>query len=71
VAYRCDVCGKGSMRGHSVSHAHNLTLRRWYPNLQRVRALVNGQVSVIRACTECLRGGKVQKAPRGRAKLPA
>jgi large subunit ribosomal protein L28 len=69
LARRCDVCGKGSLRGHSVSHAHNITLRRWYPNLQRVRALVNGQVRNLRACTGCLRSGKVQKAPRKRAAL--
>ena len=67
MARRCDVCGKGSLRGHAVSHAHNLTLRRWYPNLQRVRAQVNGRVQVIRACTRCLRSGKVVKAPRGRS----
>jgi large subunit ribosomal protein L28 len=70
VARRCDVCGKGSLRGHQVSHAHNLTLRRWFPNLQRVRAMVNGKVQVIRACTECLRSGRVMKAPRGRT-IPA
>ncbi len=66
MARRCDVCGKENLRGHQVSHAHNLTLRRWYPNLQRVRALVNGRVQVLRACSRCLRSGKVAKAPRGR-----
>jgi large subunit ribosomal protein L28 len=54
-----------------VSHAHNLTKRTWNPNLQRVRALVDGRVRNIDACTRCLRGGKVQKAVRGRNRKPA
>jgi large subunit ribosomal protein L28 len=54
------------MSGHSVSHAHNLTKRIWNPNLQRVRALVEGRVRNIDVCTRCLRSGKVQKAVRGR-----
>ncbi len=54
------------MYGHSVSHAHNLSKRVWNPNLQRVRALVDGRVKNIDVCTRCLRGNKVQKAVRGR-----
>ena len=59
------------MSGHAVSHAHNLTKRVWNPNLQRVRALVDGRVKNIDVCTRCLRGGKVQKAARGRRRLPS
>jgi len=54
------------MWGNSVSHAHNLTHRVWNPNLQRVRALVEGRVKNLDVCTRCLRGNKVQKAVRGR-----
>ena len=56
------------MSGNSVSHAHNLTRRKWNPNLQRVRALVDGRVKNLDVCTRCLRGNKVQKAVRGRRK---
>jgi large subunit ribosomal protein L28 len=48
--------------GHRISHAHNVTNRRWNVNLQRVRAIVNGAARKIRVCTACLRSGKVQKA---------
>ena len=61
MSRRCDVCGKGPMVGHEVSHANNKTKRRWYPNLQQVRAVVNGAVKRIKVCTRCLRSGKVQK----------
>jgi large subunit ribosomal protein L28 len=67
VAYRCFVCGKSAMSGHTVSHAHNLSKRKWNPNLQRVRASVEGHVKNVNVCTRCLRSGKVQKAVRGRS----
>jgi large subunit ribosomal protein L28 len=55
------MCGRGPMAGHRISHAHNVTKRRWNINLQTVRALVNGAAKRIRACTSCIRNGKVQK----------
>ena len=59
----CDICGKGSVAGHSVSHAHNVSNRSWKANLQRVRANVGGTTRRIWACTRCLRSGLVEKAP--------
>lgn len=70
MAQRCKVCGKGTLSGHSVSHANNATKRKWNPNLQRVRARVEGRVMNIDVCTRCLRSGRVEKAVRGR-RLPA
>ena len=57
----CQVTGKGPMVGNTVSHAHNVGPRRFEPNLQTVRALVNGGNRRIRVCTRCLRSGKVTK----------
>ncbi|MCH9015314.1 MAG: 50S ribosomal protein L28 [Gemmatimonadetes bacterium] len=70
MARTCDICKKGPRTGFNVSHAHNKTKRRWYPNLQRVRALVNGVPKRIRVCTECIRSGKVIKAPRASTPSP-
>ena len=42
MAQVCDVCGKGPQFGNNISHAHNVTKRRWNVNLQAVKALVNG-----------------------------
>ncbi len=64
MAQRCDICGKGPMTGNKVSHAHNLTRRRWLPNLQKVRAVVDGSPKYLKACTRCIRSGKVVKAAR-------
>lgn len=70
MAQRCDICGKGTLSGNNVSHAHNVTKRKWYPNLQHVRALVDGRVKSIDVCTRCLRSGRVTKAVRGRGRAP-
>ena len=52
------------MFGQNVSHANNKSKRIYNPNLQRVRALVAGQVKNIDVCSRCLRSGKVTKAVR-------
>ncbi len=62
MAKVCDLCGRGPMFGNRVSHAHNVSKRRWNINLQSVRAIVNGASKRIRVCTSCIRNGKVQKA---------
>lgn len=62
MAKVCEVCGRGPKFGHRISHAHNVTKRRWNINLQTVHAIVNGTAKRIRACTSCIRSGKVQKA---------
>jgi len=59
----CDICGKKPMSGNNVSHAHNVTKRRFNPNLQRVRAIRNGQTKRISVCTSCIKAGNVVKAP--------
>lgn len=63
----CDICGKRPQTGYNVSHAHNKTKKRWYPNLQSVRSVQNGQNVRIKACTACIRSGRVTKPPRNRA----
>jgi len=61
MARVCEVCGKGPQFGNRISHAHNLTKRRWNPNLQNVRAVVAGTHRKLRVCTQCLKSGRVQK----------
>jgi len=61
MARVCEICGKKPMTGNNVSHAHNVTKRRFYPNLQQVRAVQNGRVRRIRVCTRCIRSGLVEK----------
>ena len=64
MAKVCHSCGKGPAFGNSRSHSMVATRRRFEPNLQRVRILLNGTAKRVYVCTRCLKGGKVQKAPR-------
>ena len=61
MARVCDICGKGPVVGNKVSHAHNLTRRRWLPNLQTVRVKINGTPKKMKVCTRCIRSGAVEK----------
>ena len=62
MAKVCAVCGKGPSFGHNRSHSMVATKRRFDPNLQRVRVLVNGAVQRAYVCTRCLKSGKATKA---------
>jgi large subunit ribosomal protein L28 len=64
VAAVCEVCGKHPSFGMSISHSHRRTKRRWNPNIQRVRALVDGSPRRIHVCTSCIRAGKIEKVSR-------
>ncbi len=61
----CEICGKGPVSGHNVSHAHNKTKRRWLPNLQSVRIKIKGGTKKMKVCTACLRSGLVHKEAVG------
>ena len=62
MAKVCEVCGRGPQFGHRISHAHNVTKRRWNLNLQKVHVEMEGTRKHVRVCTSCIRSGKVQKA---------
>ena len=59
----CEICGKKPIVGSHISHAHNVTKRRFNPNLQRVHAVAAGRPKKMLVCTACLKSGRVQKAP--------
>lgn len=62
MSKRCDVCDKGPIFGNNVSHAKNITKRRWNPNLQRMRVNVMGSIKTMKVCTHCIKAGKIVKA---------
>jgi len=62
MARACDVCGKGPRFGNQISHAHNVSSRVWYPNVQNIRVDIKGSRKRIRVCTRCIRSGAVVKA---------
>ena len=61
MARVCELCGKGPRFGNNISHAHNVTKRRWNVNLQNTRVQRNGGTVQLRLCTECIKSGKLSK----------
>ena len=73
---RCEICGKGAINGNTIARRGmakkkggvgkkitGITARRFFPNLQRVKArFPDGTVKRINACASCLQAGKVLKA---------
>jgi large subunit ribosomal protein L28 len=62
MAQVCQVCGKGPQFGNNISHAHNVSRRRWNVNLRPVKAKTLGGAKRIRVCTSCIKAGKIVKA---------
>jgi large subunit ribosomal protein L28 len=62
MANLCEICSKSQTTGSNVSHSHLKTKRTWKPNIQRVKAVVNGETRRVNTCTRCLRSGKIQRA---------
>jgi len=75
---KCEVTGKGPMKGSIIwrsgkakklggigTHVTAITKRRFFPNLQRVKALMpNGEVRYINVTANALKQGLVTKAPK-------
>jgi len=71
----CEICGKGPIpgvkykrrgmikrKGGAGSKIVGKTLRKFLPNLQKVKANIKGTIKRIDVCTKCLKAGKVVKA---------
>ena len=79
----CELTGKGPMKGSIIwrsgkakksggigTHVTAITKRRFLPNLQRVKALVDGEVRYIRVTASAIKKGLVTKAPKRTWKKP-
>ena len=62
---KCEVCEKLIAHGNKISiarsHVSRRTSRTFKPNVQTVRANVNGTPKKVNVCTRCLRSGKVER----------
>ena len=62
MAAVCDICGKRPFFGMQAPPSPRRSPKRWNPNVQKVRAVVNGAPKRVNACTSCIKAGKVQRA---------
>jgi large subunit ribosomal protein L28 len=58
--------GKAKKKGGIGTHITATTKRRFIPNLQRVKAIIDGEVRYIRVTAKALKTGLVTKAPKRR-----
>lgn len=61
MSKECAICGKKPMTGHNISHAHNVSNRRWLPNLQKIRVEIDGKARKAWVCTQCIKSGAARK----------
>ena len=62
MAKHCEICGKAPIKAAKLTFSHKQIVHTQEPNLQTVKAVVNGQTKRIRVCTSCLKANKVVKA---------
>ncbi len=75
MSRECSICGKSSFKGNRIIrhglpkksggiglHTTGITRRSFKPNVQRVKANLNGVNRTITVCTSCIKAGKVVKA---------
>lgn len=55
MAKTCEICGKHPTSGNTVSHAHNVNKRIFYPNLRTVKMVIDGTRKKVKICMKCLK----------------
>ncbi|MDR2101211.1 MAG: 50S ribosomal protein L28 [Treponema sp.] len=61
----CDICGKHTITGNSVSHAKNHTRRTWKPNLVKIKTEIGGSTVTLKICARCLKSDFITKKVKG------
>lgn len=74
MSRKCAICGKGPVAGRTIARRGlakkkggvgkkitGVTKRRFLPNLQTVRVVINGATKRIKVCTSCIKAGKIKK----------
>jgi len=75
MSNRCDICGKGSLKGQNVKRRGRAkskggagrkitgrSKRVQKANIQKVKAFYNGKKQRIKVCTNCLKSDKIVRA---------
>jgi len=72
---KCAICGKGELAGKLVTRKGQFkskggtgskiarwTMRRFLPNIHRMRILIDGHPKRVYVCAKCIKKGRIQKA---------
>ncbi len=58
----CQICFKKSGKGNKVSHSHQSSIRRFKPNLHKVRIIEDGEMKKVVICAKCLKKRRKSQA---------
>ena len=53
MSKQCEICGKKPIKAAKLTFSHKQIVHTQEPNLQTVKAVVNGVSKKIRVCTSC------------------
>jgi len=72
MSRKCAICGKKAITGNSVTRrglakkkggvgkkTTGITKRRFKPNLQKKRVIIDGKVKKVLVCAKCIKSGKL------------
>ncbi|MDO8662017.1 MAG: 50S ribosomal protein L28 [Candidatus Omnitrophota bacterium] len=72
---KCALCGKGALKGKTVtrkgqykakggtgSKISRWTMRKFLPNLQKMRILIKGHAKRVYVCAKCIKKGELKRA---------
>jgi len=75
MSKKCQICGKSPAAGRRIKRRGlakkeggvgrritGVSKRVFYPNLKKIKAIINGSVRTITVCTRCIKHNKVTKA---------
>ena len=77
MSRKCEICGKEAITGNSIARrglakkkggiglkTTGITKRRFLPNLQRKKVVIDGKIKKVLICTKCIKGNKIVASPR-------
>ncbi len=62
MAKVCVICNKSKSTGYQISHSNIKTKRKWRPNIQKIKILLNGSPRRANVCSRCIKAGKIERA---------
>jgi len=62
MAKICTICNKSKTTGFQISHSNIKTKRKWRPNIQKIKIMLNGSPRKVNVCSRCIKAGKIQRA---------
>ncbi len=77
MSRKCEICGRATTIGNKITRRGlakakggvgikitGKSRRTFKPNIQRIRAVVDGHVRRLKICTRCMKKGRYQKPPK-------